>query len=228
MKFPTATPDLQLDTLFIRDARQRIVSTREPHPSSGPAFIFIRGESTCAWAVRADIPEPVALELNRLAAEEPPSAIWDQPLHHAERYTELLGGRIRSGPAFAFPDHLEGASDVVDINDEAELNHHFSGWIKGEIEGGRAPVLAVCEGGHVVSVCFCARRSSKAAEAGIEAAAPFRGKGYAPQAAIAWGRHVRALGLIPIYSTDWSNRASLAVARKLKLVPFATDFNVDS
>lgn len=91
MKFPTATPDLQLDTLFIRDARQRIVSTREPHPSSGPAFIFIRGESTCAWAVRADIPEPVVLENTRLAKEEPPSAVWDQPLRHVKHYTEFVG-----------------------------------------------------------------------------------------------------------------------------------------
>ncbi|HEX4147074.1 MAG TPA: GNAT family N-acetyltransferase [Pirellulales bacterium] len=228
MQITNANPRLQLETLFVRDARQRIIGTREPHPSSGPAFVFIRGESACAWAVRADVPEPVARELNRLASQEAPSAAWDRSLRHAERYAGLLDGRIRSGPAFAFPDHLEHAGDAVVIGDETELSHHFSGWVAGEIEGGRAPVLAVREGGHAVSVCFCARRSPLAAEAGIETAAPFRGRGYAPRAATAWARQVRAHGLTPLYSTDWSNHASLAVARKLKLLPFAADFSIES
>ncbi len=223
-----ATPGLQLETLFARDARQRIVSTREPHPSAGPALVIIRGESACAWAVGRDVPEPVALELDRLAAEEPPSAAWDRPLRHAERYTTLLGGRIRSGPAFAFPDQIEEAGDTVVIGDEAELSHHFSGWVAGEIEAGRGPVLAVREEGQVVSVCFCARRSPAAAEAGIETATPFRGRGYAPRVALAWAREVRALGLVPLYSTDWTNAASLAVARKLKLLPLAADFSIDA
>jgi hypothetical protein len=72
-------PRLQLETLFITDARRRIVSTREPRPTPGPAFAFIRGESDCAWGVRADVPDDVARELDRLAAEEPPSAAWDRP-----------------------------------------------------------------------------------------------------------------------------------------------------
>lgn len=226
------TPGLQLETLFVLDERQRIVATREPHPSPGPAFILIRGESACAWAVRADVPEPAALELDRLASEEPPSAAWDRPLRHAERYAGLLAGRIRSGPAFAFPEQLEGAGhagDVSDISDEAELRHHFSGWLAGEIDGGRAPVVAIRdECGQTVSVCFCARRSPAAAEAGIETAAAFRGRGYAPRVAIVWARRARALGLTPLYSTDWSNHASLALARKLKLVPFAVDFGVEA
>ena len=33
--------------------------------------------------------------------------------------------------------------------------------------------------------------------------------------AAAWARAVRASGLIPLYSTSWNNKASLAVARKL-------------
>src|SRR3954447_11975990 len=98
------SPRLQLETLFVTDARGRIVSTREPNPSAGPMFFIVRGASTCAWAVRMDIPEAAAMELDRLAAEEPPSAEWDRPLLHGERYVALLGGRIRSGPAFEFPE----------------------------------------------------------------------------------------------------------------------------
>ena len=220
------SPRLQLQTLFVTDAQRRIVWTREPHPARAPAFVIVRGEWECAWAIRADVAEPVALELNRCAAQEPPAAVWERPLLHADRYAALLGSPIRSGPAFAFPEELEPAGETFVIDNEADLSHHFSGWVAGEIDAGRGPVLAVRDGGHAVSVCFCARRSATAAEAGIETAAAFRGRGYAPRAAIAWARRVRAEGLTPLYSTDWSNRASLAVARKLKLVPFAADFSI--
>ena len=49
------------------------------------------------------------------------------------------------------------------------LARHFSGWTAAEIPG-RSPVVAVVEDGHAVSVCFCARRSDAAAEAGLETA----------------------------------------------------------
>jgi len=224
----TADPRLQLDTLFVTDARGRIVSTREPGPSPGPAFAFVRGVSNCVWAVRANVPEPVALEVLRLASEEVPTSAWDRPLRHAERYASLLGGRLRSGPAFVFPAELGDEGDVVAVDDEHELNHHFSGWVPGEIAAGRAPVCAVRVDGRAVSVCFCARRSAAAAEAGVETATPFRGRGLAPRAVIAWATRVRADGLTPLYSTDGSNGASLAVARKLGLVPFAADFSVET
>src|SRR5207248_1800866 len=103
------SPRLQLETLFITDLRRRIISTREPHPSPAPALVIVRGESACAWAVRADVSERAARELNRWASAEPPSAVWERPLRHADRYAALLdrGSRIRSGPAFAFPEQFE-------------------------------------------------------------------------------------------------------------------------
>lgn len=223
------TPRMQLQTLFVTDVSGRIVSTREPQPGRAPAFVIVRGESACAWAVRSDVPEEVAIELNRCAAAEPPTGAWERPLRHGDRYAELLGGRIRSGPAFAFPEQLDEAGETFLVCDESELSHHFQGWVAGEIAAGRRPVVAVNdEGGrgHAVSICFCARRAAVAAEAGVETAAAFRGRGYAARATIAWARRIRAEGLCPIYSTDWSNRASLAVARKIRLVPFATDFSV--
>ena len=47
------------------------------------------------------------------------------------------------------------------------------------------------------------------------------GVGWPPRVTAAWalgGSRVR--GVIPLYSTSWSNEASLAVARKLGLVGF--------
>jgi len=234
-KMLRATPQLQLQTLFVLDERGRIHSTREPRPAPAPAFVFVRGMAVCVWAVRTDVPERVAGELDRLASQERPRIVGDldQPLLHARRYEEILGGRIKSGPAFEFPDQLvpTGSGGESIVRDEAALAHHFAGWVSGEIESGRAPVMAIHEGGHPVSVCFCARRSAAArapaAEAGVETANAFRGRGYAPRVATAWAAMVREQGLVPLYSTDWENHASLAVARKLELIPFAADFSIE-
>jgi ribosomal protein S18 acetylase RimI-like enzyme len=220
------SPRLQLETLFCLNSSGRITSTREPQPSCGPSFILIRGASTIAWAVRADVHDDLAGALDALAAQEPPSTAWDRPPLHARRYQDLLGGQVRCGPAFAFPQRVDTTSDTSFVDDEALLERHFSGWVAGEIAAGRGPVMALSESGDPVSVCFCARRSPTAAEAGVETAAPFRGRGYAPRVTAAWANAVRAIGLTPIYSTDWENQASLSVAHKLKLIPFATDWSI--
>ena len=231
---PAASPRLQLETLFVLNGVGRIVSTREPQPTPGPAFILIRGASACGWAIRRDVSDRVADELDQLAAREPAlGSSWRQPPVHVRRYRELLGaGRVRWGPAFAFSDRLRTPAPAPDdgvtsVDDEARLARHFSGWVAGEISAGRSPVMAVAEDAHPVSVCFSARRSAVAAEAGVETAAAFRGRGHAPRVTAAWANAVRGIGLVPLYSTDWENGPSLAVARKLELIPFATDWSIE-
>jgi hypothetical protein len=221
-----STPDLQLQTLFVLDAEGRITSTREPGPNRPPAFSLVRSATACAWALRAGVPEELAGEVCRLAREEPPILdLRDVPVH-ADRYVSLLGGRVESGPAFTFPDAVVQPADVVVIQDERLLERNFRGWEAGEIAAGRSPVVAVVEGGHPVSVCFCARRSAVAAEAGLETAEAFRGRGFGPRVTAAWASAIRASGRIPLYSTSWSNDASLAVARKLGLLAYASDWSV--
>jgi predicted GNAT family acetyltransferase len=113
----------------------------------------------------------------------------------------------------------------VIVDDEQALAHNFRGWVPGEIAEGRAPVLAIVEDGHPASICFCARRSTHFAEAGLETAAPYRGRGLAQRVTTAWARACRAAGREPLYSTAWSNHASLAVARKLGLRQYASYWN---
>ena len=222
---PPATPQLQLETLFVLDGHGRLVSTREPQPSPSPAFMLIRGATSLAWAVRADVPDDLAEELGALARQEPPSLLWEPPLY-ADRYLAVLPGRVSHGPAFEFPESVDAPADVVSVRDEALLQHHFSGWVAGEVEAGRSPVVAVSVEGHPVSVCCCARRSDVAAEAGLETATAFRGLGHAPRVTAAWAVAVRASGRTPLYSTSMNNGPSLAVARKLGLRTYATDWSI--
>lgn len=176
--------------------------------------------------MRADVPEPLANELEQLARQEPPAAEPQTPPVHADRYRALAGGRVEFGPAFAFPEALPASGEIAPIEDEARLQHMFRGWLPGDIAAGRGPVRAVLADGEPVSVCFCARRTEVAAEAGVDTAAPFRGRGYAPRVTSAWAAAIRASGRIPLYSTSWSNQASLAVVHKLRLIPYASDWTL--
>ena len=220
-----STADIHLRTLFLLDSAGRIRGTREPNPDPGPLFALIRGRASCAWAVRADLSQEIAEKLAGLAREEPPVADFRDAPVHAERYRSLAGGEVSSGPAFTFPETVEQSPATVLVNEVQLLDRNFRGWTAAEIPG-RSPVVAVVEDGGAVSVCFCARRSGAAAEAGLETVTEYRGRGLGPQVAAAWAWAVRASGRIPLYSTSWSNAASLSVARKLGLVAYANGWSL--
>lgn len=233
-----STPDLHIKTCFVLDDNGRIVSTREPSANRGPLFTIVKSKDACAWAIRADVPPALADQLDRLARDEPPAADHQQAPVHSHRYITVLIGRVApneatvkktvesDGPAFEFPDALVQPSDVVVVEDEQLLNRHFTGWRPGEIEAGCSPVMAIVDDGYPVSICFSARRSENAAEAGVETVEAYRGRGFAPRVTAAWALAVRNSGRIPLYSTSWSNKASLAVAEKLKLVPYASSWSL--
>ena len=215
--------------MFVIDRRGRIGTSPEPNVPPAPLFALIRGASSCASAVRADVSENVAAEVERLVRQERPikdlQDPHDAPLH-ADTYLALLGGQINSGPAFTFTDRIAHSTDVTLVDRLELLERYFRGWVADEIPW-RAPIVAVMDGGYPVSVCFCATRASEnAVEAGLETAAAFRGRGFAPRVTAAWASAIRASGRIPLYSTSWTNDASRAVARKLGLIQYAVDWTI--
>lgn len=230
-------PDLKLRTAYNLKAEGRIVSTREPEPMQGPLFTLIRTTERCAWAVHASLPAELAAELDRAARDEPPALDLEAQPVHAERYRALVHAHLasqradaalseRAGSVFRFPAILPRAPEIVLVDDERLLQRHFRGWVPGEIAAGRAPLLAIVEDGYPVSVCFCAHSSHEAADAGLETAAAYRGRGLAVRVTAAWALAIRATGRLPIYSTDFRNHASRAVARKLGLVTCASTWSL--
>lgn len=223
------SPQVQLETQYRLDAQGQIISTREPRASRGPRFSLIRSTTQVAWAVRSGTPPGVVDTLAALVADEPPlGVVGDEPRHAAE-YLTAVDGSIVSGPAFVFPQPVgephRAQHDVVLVEDLATISRQFSGWSHHEIPT-RQPIFGILESGDAVSLCFCARRAAIAAEAGIETARPYRGRGLAARVAVAWAAAVQAEGLVPIYSTQWTNSASLAVARKLGLEVVADDWDL--
>jgi hypothetical protein len=228
----TMTPELQRAWFLLRPlARQlmdshRISATPELNARPAPLFVLIRGLSNVAWGVRNDVSTEIADQLDRLAAEEPPIRDFQAPPLHADAYLSLVGGQISSGPAFGFPDEIAQPTDITLIDRLDLLERNFRGWIAEEISW-CSPIVAVIDGGYPVSVCFCAtKNSAPAVEAGVETAAAFRGSGLAPRVIAAWACAIRASGRVPLYSTSWTNAASRAVAHKLGLLQYASDWSL--
>ena len=214
------TPRLHMQALFRLDDDRRIVCTREPGAVRGPVFWLARGLDSTAWAVRSDTPGRVARELAQLVADEPPAADFRAPPVHASRYRSLIDGEVHAGPALHFPDALPDPTGVVFLDEVGRLTRHFRDWRAEEVDG-RTPIAAVEHEDGAISVCCCARKSEHAAEAGLETAPGFRGRGLAVRVSAAWALAVRSSGRTPLYSTSWDNAASLAVARKLGLRIYA-------
>lgn len=215
-----------LETLFVLGSH-RIVSTREPNPSQGPEFVLIRRADSCAWAIGSGVGEEQARELTRLAIDEQPTSDFRQPPKHIDGYREILGGEFDSGPAFEFPERMPLIREAVLIEDVKRLEGSFNGWTADELPE-RSPIMAIIQNGVPVSICFCARASELAAEAGLETAPEFRGRGFAGLATAAWATAIQASGRTPIYSTSWSNGPSLAAARKLGLTACASYWNLSA
>jgi hypothetical protein len=138
----------------------------------------------------------------------------------------VVSGGYR-GPAFRFPDLLpntrtgaEVLSDCADVSTVLEL-----AWIREATVAEHPLAVARNSVGEVVSVCHSARRSGRGAEAGVETAPGYRGRGLAAAVVVAWARALISEGLVPLYSTQWTNTASRAVARKLGLIIYGEDYH---
>jgi RimJ/RimL family protein N-acetyltransferase len=88
------------------------------------------------------------------------------------------------------------------------------------------PCVARLEDGHAVSVCFSARITARAAEAGLHTAPFARLRGHAAAVTAGWALAIRERGATPLCSTAWDNLGSQAVARRLGLVLYGSDWEV--
>ena len=227
--------EIRVDALFTHDARGRIGYANEPGGDRAPRFFLGRTGEGNLWRFRDDLAEDAVRELDRLAAAEPvPDDLRAEPRNLGAFREVLRADRelpaIGAGPAYRFPDELPVPANVTRITRaNVHLLRRWLGWdldaSAPEVEEG-GPRLAAIEDGAAVSICFCARLTARAAEAGVETVEAYRGRGYAPAVVAAWAHAVREMGRIPLYSTAWDNLASRAVARKLGLIQYGTDLSL--
>jgi len=230
-------PDLlacHVRALFVHDADGRIVRANEPGEGphhAAPRFYLGRSRETNLARVRADVAESTAGALLALAAREPVVDPLQVAPRHAAEYERVLAAERPvveryAGPAFRFADLDRDCADVVAVTEQnaGVLRGGFEAWLRDVRDW--QPFVAYRVEGRAVAICASVRITREAHAAGVETLPAFRGRGYAPDVVGAWARRVRALGALPLYSTSWSNAASLRVAGKLRLVAYGTDYHL--
>lgn len=172
----------------------------------GPAFSFPQSATVAdqGWG-ESPIPSPLTGE-----GEGDPAA----------------GSELLSTNAWVPESGNQIPSEIIEVSLSTThlLSAEFA-WLADELAV-RNPVMAMVVNGMAVSVCFSARSTASASEAGVETLPEHRGRRYAGAVAAAWAAEVRRQGRIPLYSTSWTNQASRRVAARLGLIQYATDFHI--
>jgi len=227
---------LQVDVLFESDAEGRLLRPRAPGSAGEPPPRFFLGRTRHGqlWRFGAGVPRACVVELARLAALERLGRPLEEPPERLEALRARLAvdapiERVFHGPAFRFPAPAEGgAADpgVVRLTpDRVDLLGAELPALAATLAE-RQPCVAVLDGGRVVSACYAAARSDSAAEAGADTLPGHRGRGFGARAVAAWARAAADAGLLPLYSTEWTNRASRALAARLGLILYGVDLHL--
>lgn len=223
---------LHARVLFEVDAAERLVAVNEAGPEDLPPRLFLARTRTSQiiW-FRTDV-SGISIAACAEVARELPA--WNGypsspeifgPLHAVVAAAAPIT-RVWQGVAFCFGDRFEAAYDAdVRVIDEASA-HLLARYFPRTSVRRESPVVGAVVDGSVVSACFSARQRAEAAEAGVETAEPYRNQGLATMVVSIWRDAVESEGRRPLYSTSWNNLPSLAVARKLKLAPYAETFSL--
>jgi RimJ/RimL family protein N-acetyltransferase len=228
-------PDLHLDALYERDAAGLITASRDPSVTA-PQFHLLRTPSVNRWLLRASLNSAQRERLASILSAQPhvPDCVAarahppDLDAIRAALAEEAPGTREYRGPAFFFPEELPPTDRAELLADRrrAPREGQFA-WLR-DATGVSDPIAVVrAADGEVVTVCYSARSTPAAAEAGVETVANHRGRGYGSMAVVAWAAALRRDGRAPLYSTEWSNAASLALARRIGLICYAEDCHMN-
>jgi GNAT superfamily N-acetyltransferase len=225
--------DIHVRALFTHDERSRLLCVNEPGAVGVPApRLYVgRTRSGNVRRFRSDLPESLIEELEALCADEPACVELVGTPRNAERYVRLLEGHapvrgIEAGPAYHFDEYVEPSKPLHSVTEaNAELLRGGFEELMDELPDWQ-PFVAVVLDGRAVSVCRSVRITRAAHEAGVETLPDFRGKGYAKDVTAGWARLVKSACAVPMYSTSWENRASQAVAKRLRLTLYGADFHV--
>jgi GNAT superfamily N-acetyltransferase len=224
---------LHIDVLFVRNEDGRLVAVNEPDGDRPPLVFLARGRSSCRIAFRDDVSEDSAGAWTEIAGRLRP---WEDGPPDSSLYEELRSAvsavasvnEFSGGPAFRFDPAVRYRPEVcvtpVDDGSDHLLEPFFP--YTRSVLAERRPVVGVVVDGAVVSACYSARRGTEACEAGVDTQKEYRGRGYGAAVVAAWRDAVGHEGLVPLYSTSWDNAASLGIARKLELVPYADTLSI--
>lgn len=198
---------IQLRTLFRLDSLGRLVP---PSPR-----VFVGGATGERLVrIRGDIHESTSRRWLR--------CVEDAELRELVEAHAPITNEYR-GPAYVLPE-LAPPADAVEVRPGIALHPELAarGWMPAE----QPPYVGVVRDGVVVAVCFSARSTAAAAEAGVETVESYRGQGLGTVAVARWAAAVQASNRLALYSTTWDNLASQRVAAHLGAREYGEDWHL--
>lgn len=227
---------IHVATLFGDEANGRLRFVREPgDPHLPPRFFMGRTLQGNVWYFRNDLPDDLTSEIGFLCRAEPVASNFARPPSVTAAIRAKLNEhrpifREERGPAYLIPESVRAPKESFLIaKGNAYLLQAEFPWmlrrILDDVDVG--PITAVVSRGDAVSICYCARLSTSAAEAGVRTVEASQGRGYATAAVARWAVAIRERGLLPLYSTTWDNIASQRVARKLGMLLYGEDWSIE-
>lgn len=223
--------ELQVKALFTHDEDNMLRNINEFKGTLAPRLFYGRTIEGSVVRFRYDLPDRVKEEINKIIVEEPIQEQLPNSPIGLDKLKEVLQQHaeiqyIWEGPAYELPNKLVSSIDIIRVTEANAdiLKNSFQSLIP------RVPSSEPCfikmVKGNVAAVAFSSRVSEGACEVGIETLPSFRGKGYAVELVEAWAAAVREIERIPLYSTAWNNKASQAVANKLKAIFYGVDLSI--
>jgi len=216
--------DIQAEVLYVHDQAGRITGVNERVRHPAPRFFWGQTNNGRVIRFRNDISNNVIRDVMKIMDRYDPNEQLSNVINTLQMDKEIR--RIWMGPAYTFNEIGTDYTDatLVTENNKCYLEHGFSSLLS-ELES-REPCYMMMENNMAVSVCFSARSSDRAAEAGVETLEGYRGKGYAIRVASSWAQAIRQSQRIPMYSTSWDNYSSQSVAKRLQLHLYGTDISI--
>ncbi|WP_307473210.1 GNAT family N-acetyltransferase [Paenibacillus harenae] len=216
--------NFQAEVLYVHNHAGRITTINEYANQPAPRFFWGQTNNGRVIRFRSDVPNNVVRELTQVLDRNDPTNQLANVINVLEKDKGISG--FWMGPAYVFNDIVTDYTDATLVTEDNKycLEHGFSSLLS-EMKF-REPCYMVTENNIAVSVCFSARSSDKASEAGVETLKDYRGKGYAIRAASSWAQAILQSQRIPLYSTSWDNYSSQSVAKRLQLHFYGTDISI--
>ncbi|XEC94519.1 GNAT family N-acetyltransferase [Paenibacillus tarimensis] len=216
--------NIQAEVLYVHDQTGRIITINEYNNRPAPRFFWGQTNNGHVIRFRSDVPNNVVHGILQIMGRDDPTKQLTNVINVLEKDKGISGFWI--GPAYAFNEIVMDYTDATLVTEENKfcLEHGFSSLFSELMF--REPCYMVTENNIAVSVCFSARNSDKAAEAGVETLEDYRGKGFAIRVASSWAQAIRQSQRIPLYSTSWDNYSSQSVAKRLQLHFYGTDISI--
>ncbi len=224
---------IEIDTLWLRDERGRLLESQSGGRRNVPYFLAASAGDGWALAFGSDLADALVADIEALFADEPPATDPSRPPPPFDRCEELLTRAVgtvepQSGPSYVIPPGTSFASDATILRSDEEtpdgLRHQDFERINWTAEEWRqlldaklGPWAFVVDGARVVSMCHSARLVDVGAEAGAWTDPDYRGRGYAAATTAAWASLLAPSGRTLFYSTWAANVSSQRVAERLAL-----------